>query len=54
MKFEAIRGARILVDACPTLKPGRQFLVVSDTKESGVAELIAAGVMRPPISSLLK
>lgn len=41
MKFEAMRGAKILVERCLNLQPGEEFLVVTDTNKIGVAQLIA-------------
>lgn len=44
-KFEAMRGARILVERCLNLQPGEEFLVVTDTNKLGIAQLIAGSGM---------
>lgn len=45
MKFEAMRGARILVERCLKLQAGEEFLVVTDTNKLGVGQLIAGAAM---------
>jgi len=45
MKFEAMRGARILVEQCLNVQPNEEFLVVTDTNKLGVAQLIAGAAV---------
>lgn len=45
MKFEAMRGAKILVDRCLNLRKGEEFLVVTDTNKLAVAQLIAGAAV---------
>jgi len=40
-RFDAVRGAGILVDDCLNIRSGEDVLIVTDTNMTEVAELIA-------------
>jgi 2,5-dihydroxypyridine 5,6-dioxygenase len=46
MKFQGIRGARVLVERCLNLQAGEEFLVVTDTNKLDVGQLIASAGMQ--------